>query len=217
MAAKTESSAQKPENTFIENANVPHTETEEAEKPDIEEYIEDSGYSVSELEEVYDRLEPDNYIINEENNDVLLEKSKWNEVKDILEAEDETNEPNEIEKYLGQYKNDAAWIGGGLTGAIAGSQLYGWGLAASGTAMVAGALTGIGGLAAAGAGIYSATRKYMASKATEEEEPETNSEKHELSEYAESEVKIFDKTGLEDAYSAYSEKIEENNDSEEED
>lgn len=119
-----------------------------SEEPEIYDFTEDSGYSVGDLEPAYEVLEG-SYWIDEENENVVVADSSWNQVEEMLEADQEESSNNSWKEKAKGYLFDhnrtymKAGLGGMGTGLLSsglgyataadflftgGAMSFGWGL-----------------------------------------------------------------------------------------
>lgn len=174
-------------------------------RPDPYDFMESPGYEVGDLEDAYGLLE-DSYWEDEDNENVILAGSTWNQVEEILEEGDDMEDPTDGEDrswssrfrdYMTQ--NDEVFVGGGLAGMGAGavSSALGYGTAAD-LLVSGGALSITWGLASSAAKYF--MDGYGSDKTVEEDGSVEDSE---LDEYSDWDVKVLDLNSYGEALQDY--------------
>lgn len=166
----------------------PEIESEDAEEPEIYDFTEDSGYSVGDLEPAYDVLEG-NYWVDEENENIVVANSSWNQVEEMLEAnqEDSSTDNSWKDKLSGYlFDHDSTYMKAGVgsmgTGLLSGALGY----------TTAADLLFTGGAVSFGWGLGGFIADYFLGEDEEEKtEPETSTDS-ELAEYSDWNVEIVD-------------------------
>ena len=163
------------------------------EEPDIYDFTDGSGYTIDDLEPAYDTI-GDSYWADGENDNIIIEKSSWNQVEEILEEDEETEEQTEEESSgwkskIGSYlfDHDKAYAKGGLVGMGSGLLSGALGYSTAADVLFTGGLYsfawGLGGLGAS----------YIQNAlGGEDEDVSEESSDHELDEYSGWDVEVLD-------------------------
>lgn len=169
-------------------------EDSEPVEPEIYDFTEETGYSAGDLNPAYDVLEG-SYWLDEDNENVVVADSSWNQVEEILEHDEKNQSEEEVDGesswkdslkgYL--FDHDSAYMKGGLTGMGSGlvSGALGYGLAAD--------VLLTGGAGAFGWGLGGMIGDYLWDDNGEEEEKvDTSGESDsELTEYSDWDVEVL--------------------------
>lgn len=167
----------------------PEDAGEGGEEPEIYDFTEDSGYSVGDLEPAYEILEG-SYWIDEENENVVVADSSWNQVEEMLEAdqEEESSDSSWKEKISGYLlDHDSAYMKAGLGG-------MGTGLLSSGLGYATAAdFLFTGGAMSFGWGLGGVIGDYLFGEEEEEVEAKAAEDPDsELHEYSDWDVEVVD-------------------------
>lgn len=173
------------------------------EEPDIYDFTESSGYSLGELEPAYDTI-GDSYWADEENENIIIEKSSWNQVEDILEQDQETEQEENSgwKSTLGSYlfDHDKTYAKGGILGMGSGLLSGAFGYSTAADVLFTGGLYsfawGIGGMAA---------DYLMGGDEETQEEASGEDSGHELDEYSDWDVEVLDMESYGEAVEAHRE------------
>lgn len=177
----------------------------EVEEPDVYDFTEDSGYTAEDLAPAYGEIAGDDYILDEESENVLIGDSSWNEIEGLLSEEESSESLNErAKRYL--LDNDKEYAAAGAAG-------MGSGLLAGGLGYwTAADILFLGGAASvtwAGASYLGKKAKDYLSDEDSEPEPEEDTAEeipdHELSEYSDWSVEIVDEEAYNEAIQEYHE------------
>ena len=169
-------------------------EDSEPEEPEIYDFTDETGYNAGDLRPAYDVLEG-SYWLDEDNENVVIADSSWNQVEKILEQDENDQSEEEVDgdsswkdsikSYL--FDHDSAYMKGGLTGIGSGlvSGALGYGLAAD--------VLLTGGAGAFGWGLGGKIGDYLWGDDSEEEESMEVSEDYdsELAEYSDWDVEVL--------------------------
>lgn len=182
---ETTDSPEEPEVTEPEANET--SEENEVEEPDIYDFSEGSGYTVNDLnQEAYEELSDDSYLIDEDNENVLIADSSWESVEEALSGDEEESQGlwSKTKDYL--FNHDKKYAAGGAAGVGIGefTGLLGYTTAAGVLTASGGAALGwgIGGL------IGDKIAKYLSDSDSGDEESEEL--EHELTEYSDWDIEV---------------------------
>lgn len=172
-------------------ATAETSEEEGLDEPDIYDFTDSSRYSIDELEPAYDTI-GDSYWADEENENIIIEKSSWNQVEQILEEDEDQKEEEQSSGWkskLGSYLFDhdkKTYAKGGLLGMGSGllSGALGYGLAAD--------VLFTGGAGAFGWSLGGMAADYIWGGDEETSEASEEEWSHELEEYSGWDVEVLD-------------------------
>ena len=163
----------------------------EPEEPEIYDFTDETDYSAGDLRPAYDVLEG-SYWLDEDNETVVVADSSWNQVEEILEEEEKSQEQEEtgesswkdrVTGYL--MDHDSTYMKGGLLGMGSGllSGALGYGLAAD--------VLLTGGAGAFGWGLGGKIGDYLWGEDDEEEVEGIGEPDSELEEYSDWDVEVL--------------------------
>lgn len=169
-------------------------EDSEPEEPEIYDFTDETGYSAGELSPAYDVLEG-SYWLDEDNENVVVADSSWNQVEEILEenerseSEEETADESSWKDRVTGYlmDHDSAYMKGGLMSMGSGllSGALGYGLAAD--------VLLTGGAGALGWGLGGKIGDYLwGDEEDDTKEDVSKNPDSELAEYSDWDVEVLD-------------------------